>query len=76
MGKYLNYTQQYGLKHIENAVVMKKEYLEELGSIRKEVSNAIKKANKDEAKLRSDYKNAKEKVEKVRVTVIYFSYSC
>ncbi len=67
MVRYIQFTQAYGLKHIENAVVMKKEYLEELASIRKEVSQAIKKANKDEAKLRADYKAAKDKVEKVSI---------
>lgn len=65
MSKYVQFSQTYGLRHIEKAIVMKKEYLEELGAIRNELSQTIKRANKEEAKLRSDYKAAKEKVEKV-----------
>ncbi|KAL0486917.1 hypothetical protein AKO1_012135 [Acrasis kona] len=64
--RYVQFAQASGLKLIESAVIIRKEYLEEIGALRKEISTNIKRAKKEEAKLVSEYRAAKDKVEKAK----------
>ncbi len=63
---FVKFCHDYGKKQIDTGNLLEKEFANKIFVIRKELSTCIKKAIKDEAKLKADYKKVKSDVEKAK----------